>query len=59
NGWEVTRLPGELDTPATDASGVLALAELIRRAGLGEVAANADPPVSRRKGHLAVLADPN
>ena len=57
-GWEVIRLPGELAT-RTNADDLMSLADAIRRAGLGDDA----PPVvqlhvSRRKGHLAVLADP-
>jgi hypothetical protein len=58
-GWEVTRLSGDLSTPATDESEVMALANLIRRTGLGDAVESVDPPVSRRKGHLAVLADPS
>jgi hypothetical protein len=37
----------------------MALADAVRRVGLGEGAPEpVQPAVSRRKGHLAVLADP-
>lgn len=50
-GWEVTRLPGDYYT-MTSQSDVMALADLIRRAGQPD-----RPVLSRRKGHLAVVAD--
>lgn len=56
-GWEVIRLPGELETRA-NADDLMSLADAIRRVGLGEDTAPAPLHVSRRKGHLAVLADP-
>lgn len=57
-GWEVIRLP-EADGPRPHSTDdLLALADAIREVGLGAPAAPpAEPPVSRRKGHLAVLAD--
>lgn len=62
-GWEVIRLPGELGQPEPSRDDLAALAERIREVGLrfgeGETATNQGPPVTRRKGHLAVLADDN
>lgn len=58
-GWEVIRLPGDLSTPRASSDDLMALADAVRRAGLG--VAEPEPivaAVSRRKGHLAVLADP-
>lgn len=57
-GWEVVRLPGDLSTPRASADDVMALADAVRRAGLGEQPSAPEPQVTRRKGHLAVLADP-
>lgn len=57
-GWEVVRLPGDLSTPRASADDVMALADAVRRAGLGEQPPAPEPQVTRRKGHLAVLADP-
>lgn len=57
-GWEVIRLPGDLDSPRASADQLAALADAVRKVGLGEAAVEAEPVVSRRKGHLAVLADP-
>lgn len=57
-GWEVIRLPGELQTRA-NADDLMSLADAVRRAGLGEEATPSELHVSRRKGHLAVLADPD
>ena len=58
-GWEVIRLPGEFGTLPASADALDALADAVRRAGLEppEIAPFS-PPISRRKGHLAVLADP-
>jgi len=61
-GWEMVRLPGEFrELPASD-DALDALADAIRRAGLepGELDPFdlPSPPIARRKGHLAVLADP-
>lgn len=57
-GWEVVRLPGELNTPRACVDDLMSLADAVRKAGLGEDAPAPEPQVSRRKGHLAVLADP-
>ena len=57
-GWEVIRLPdAEADAgPSTD--DLLALARAVRVAGLGaEAEVRPEPAVTRRKGHLAVIAD--
>lgn len=58
-GWEVIKLPGEFGALPASADALDALADAVRRAGLepAEIAPFS-PPVSRRKGHLAVLADP-
>lgn len=56
-GWEVTRLASEFDSTAASESDVMALADLIRRTGLGEQGSPA-PQMARRKRHLAVVADP-
>jgi hypothetical protein len=58
-GWEVIRLPGDLSSPRASADDLMALADAVRRVGLGEGAPEpVQPAVTRRKGHLAVLADP-
>ena len=56
-GWEVIRLPsGTTDQRAgTD---LTALADAIRQVGLGTAEPPAELAVTRRKGHLAILADP-
>ena len=57
-GWEVIRLPGDLNSPRASADDLMALADAVRRAGMGDgVPEPVQPEVSRRKGHLAVLAD--
>ncbi len=59
-GWEIIRLPGELDAQAASADDLMALAEAVRKAGLGtSEAPPSEPSVTRRKGHLAVVADPD
>jgi hypothetical protein len=58
-GWEVVRLPGEMNTPRASVDDLMLLADAVRKAGLGEDAAPSAPQVTRRKGHLAVLADPD
>lgn len=58
-GWEVIRLPGDLDSPRASTDDLMALADAVRRVGLGEgQPERVEPAVTRRKGHLAVLADP-
>nr|WP_300145351.1 DUF3499 domain-containing protein [Propionicimonas sp.] len=58
-GWEVIRLPGDLNSPRASADDLMALADAVRRVGLSDgVPDPVQPAVSRRKGHLAVLADP-
>jgi len=58
-GWEVIRLPGDLDTPRASTDDLMALADAVRRAGFGVAEPEpVMPPIARRKGHLAVLADP-
>ena len=58
-GWGVIRLPGDLNSPRASADDLMALADAVRRVGLGEgLPEPVQPAVTRRKGHLAVLADP-
>jgi hypothetical protein len=57
-GWDVVRLPGDLSTPRASVDDLMSLADAVRKAGLGEDAPVTEPSFSRRKGHLAVLADP-
>ncbi len=57
-GWEIIRLPGDFGvSPASD-DDLEALANAVRRAGMEPQPAPVEPAVTRRKGHLAVLADP-
>lgn len=57
-GWEVIRLPGDLGSPRASSDDLMALAEAVRRVGLGDAPQEpVEPVVARRKGHLAVLAD--
>ncbi|MFT4297543.1 MAG: DUF3499 domain-containing protein [Micropruina sp.] len=57
-GWEVIRLPGAISDPGPSSDDLLALAHAVRIAGLGpEPGQVPEPSVSRRKGHLAVIAD--
>lgn len=57
-GWEVIRLPSSETDLGPSSDDLLALAHAVRVAGLGgEVEARPEPAVSRRKGHLAVVAD--
>lgn len=58
-GWEVVRLPGELNTPRASVDDLMLLADAVRKAGLGEQTPPAEPHVTRRRGHLAILADPD
>jgi hypothetical protein len=54
----VIRLPGELDARASS-DDLMALADAVRRVGLaGEPPEPVQPQLTRRKGHLAVVADP-
>jgi hypothetical protein len=55
-GWEVIRLPQDPDAPRPLADDLMALAEAVRRVGLGAEAEPA-PQLTRRRGHLAVVAD--
>lgn len=58
-GWEVIRLPGSATDPGPSPDDLLALAQAVRVAGLGgaEPAPAPEPAVTRRKGHLSVIAD--
>lgn len=61
-GWELIRLPLDEEAPGPDHDDLLALADAVREVGHTWDAAPAqsrpEPPVSRRRGHLAVVADP-
>jgi hypothetical protein len=58
-GWEVIRLPTEPGEVGPSSDDLMALADAIRRIGLGQDGAQADtpPPLGRRHGHLAVVVD--
>lgn len=56
-GWEVIRLPQDPDAPRPLADDLMALAEAVRRVGLADEIEPA-PQLARRRGHLAVVADP-
>ncbi|MEN0070378.1 MAG: DUF3499 domain-containing protein [Propionicimonas sp.] len=57
-GWEIIRLPDDPSAPRALADDLMALAEAVRR--VGRRAAEPEPPLqtTRRKRHLAVVADP-
>lgn len=60
-GWQVLKLPldGEPTLPEPASDDLMALADAVRRAGFGVAEPEPlMPPIARRKGHLAVLADP-
>lgn len=63
-GWELIRLPMVEDAPGQSTDDLLALADAVREVGFTwdepQPAARAlpEPRVRRRRGHLAVVADP-
>lgn len=57
-GWEVIRLPDDPDAPRPLSDDLMALAEAVRRVGLGSTGSEPVPATTRRKGHLAIVADP-
>ncbi len=61
-GWELIRLPMEEGEPARTHDDLLALADAVREVGFTwdepRVAASHEPVLTRRKGHLGVVADP-
>lgn len=61
-GWELIRLPLEEGGPAHTHDDLLALADAVREVGFTwdepRPAASMEPVLSRRKGHLGVVADP-
>ena len=57
-GWEVIRLPSGTADQRNAGTDLTALADAIRQVGLGTAEPPAELAVTRRKGHLAVLADP-
>ncbi len=58
-GWEVIRLPDEVDRRRPGSDDLMALAEAVRRVGLSGLDPEPAPATTRRKGHLAVVADPD
>lgn len=61
-GWELIRLPLEEGGPAHTHDDLLALADAVREVGFswGEPGppAASEPQLTRRKGHLGIVADP-
>lgn len=59
-GWELIRLPLDPEDPGPRGDDLLALADAVREVGLtwDEPRRDAEPALARRKGHLAVVADP-
>lgn len=59
-GWELIRLPVEEASPGHNTDDLLALADAVREVGLsyGEPASVPSPSVTRRRGHLGLVADP-
>ena len=57
-GWELVRHPGPLGPPPED-DDLVALADAVREVGMGygEPEPLTEPVVTRRRGHLAVVAD--
>ena len=58
-GWDVIRLPETGDGFRPAADDLMALAEAVRRVGMGGLDPEPEPLTTRRKGHLAVVADPD
>lgn len=57
-GWEVIRLPHATTDPGPSSDDLMALAHAVRLAGQAvDPEELPGPVVSRRKGHLAVIAD--
>lgn len=57
-GWELIRLPMDADDPRPSSDDLLALADAVREAALTyEDPAHVTPVLSRRVGHLGVVAD--
>ena len=61
-GWELIRLPLDASEPAPSHDDLLALADAVREVGLtwddpARVDAGPQPRVTRRRGHLGVVAD--
>ncbi len=56
-GWEVIRLPDGEAAAQRSVDDLVALADAIREVGLGPDQPRPEPAISRRKGHLAVVAD--
>lgn len=61
-GWELIRLPLDAPQQGPDTDDLLALADAVRRVGMtwddARGAPPAEPVMSRRRGHLGVVADP-
>lgn len=61
-GWELIRLPLDEARHGPDHDDLLALADAVRRVGMtwdeSARASRPEPVMSRRRGHLGVVADP-
>lgn len=61
-GWELIRLPLSESGPEHSHDDLLALADAVREVGLtwddGSPTGLAEPTLTRRKGHLGIVADP-
>lgn len=59
-GWELIRLPMDAENPGPSTDDLLALADAVREVGLGyEGPGASQPALTRRVGHLGVVADPS
>lgn len=58
-GWELIRLPLDAEPRRASSDDLLALADAVREVGMGygEPEPLTEPVVTRRRGHLAVVAD--
>lgn len=59
-GWELIRLPLDLEHPGPSSDDLLALADAVREVGLTweEPRHEPAPALTHRRGHLAMVADP-
>ncbi|MEA4943594.1 MAG: DUF3499 domain-containing protein [Propionicimonas sp.] len=58
-GWEMIRLPADAGAARASTDDLMALADAVRQVGLGtDQPSSPEPNLARRKGHLAIVADP-